>query len=255
MKNKGLVLILIALLLVLIGFVLMRQKAQAPALEGNQTTTAIAIEQPMDEWDRVNGGGEKIGEPELTQVWHGLNGIEAQLYTQHMEREPGDDTDYSNDQYSMSIKKSSGERVQIKGFWPSYSVLGVHFSPQGTYITVEMGGWESRTAYTSRTSDGFALMELQGKIPYWNEDESMLAIVQYPASIDGQPAEIYISSTGLPKDAEIQLKLPAADWVLEEVTKEGDILTLPFVHLGRSGQRDLSLPYKIDLDMGSFGYW
>jgi hypothetical protein len=69
MKSKGLILALLAIIVLAIGFVLMRQKAQAPAsVPENQaaTTTADAVVHPTFSWRFQTNESE--GLPPSTQV-------------------------------------------------------------------------------------------------------------------------------------------------------------------------------------------
>lgn len=140
----------------------------------------------------------------------------------------------------------------------------VTFSPQGRYVTLSGTGYESPFSATYDLVTGAREFSESGSysyaIPYWNDDESRLALIRPDLSIDGTVAAVFYSATGKPEDLalvkEFRAEAPAVtDPYLADTSRSGDILTLTFwtdrKMWGVASHDDVDEIYTLDLDSGS----
>ena len=247
---KTLLLVFLLLLVAtFLGFAIwdtVRNEKKLSSAIGTESNTANSTGKQT--YEDVRFKGTKVGEQRTLQTWTNDTTLVTWYEQDYV---PDSDEDIITLSSLKISKPMSPEHIVLgydSGKSESVNVKNIVFSPKGTYITVYTEQYDSSATHTFITNTGEEIITSSyRKIPYWNEDETKLAIVQQPASIDGQPAEIYISHTGLVQDAYLVLKLPAFDWDMREVSREGDIVTVPLVYLSNEGSEEFTATYTIDL--------
>ena len=133
----------------------------------------------------------------------------------------------------------------------------VRFSPLGTYVVVRGVGYEAPTVFVFNTRTGnhefVQSNEYHFGVPYWNDDESKLALIRLSVPIDGTTAAVFYSASGKTEDLKLVREFRGGagpgqvDPYLDSVTQDGDIVTLGVQVLRQDGGNGAYEVYSLDL--------